>query len=118
MQEQGLRHNERATGASGQRGAPIEAAMTIKAAVVDELSGKTFGNWTAIRRTDQAGRRTLCVCRCGIAREIATDALRLGLFSPSCGCSGLTTKTSPWTSSWTSRTSQTASRGFERVQKA
>ena len=65
---------------------------TTSKAAVDDLSGKAFGNWTAIRRTDPAGRRTLCVCRCGVAREIATDALRLGLYSPSCGCSTLTTK--------------------------
>ena len=44
-----------------------------------------FGHWRVIAL---AHKRTLCKCRCGEIREIATDALLDGS-SVSCGCAPL-----------------------------
>lgn len=54
----------------------------------DDLSGKQFGYWTVIERTEnnENGKaRYRCRCRCGTARVVAAKNLKNGS-SRSCGC--------------------------------
>lgn len=55
-----------------------------------DLTGKTFGFWTVIRRSDSlsnAHRSSVWICRCvcGIEKEVSSGSLRQGT-SKSCGC--------------------------------
>ncbi len=53
----------------------------------NDLSGKTFNNWTVIKRVKLNNRQVyyLCKCICGIKREINHGSLTRGT-SKSCGC--------------------------------
>jgi hypothetical protein len=44
----------------------------------------TFGAWT-VRSVDESGRRAWAICRCGVVRQLALEALQSGE-SQSCGC--------------------------------
>lgn len=48
-----------------------------------DIAGRVFGNWTVIRHV--AGAHWLCVCSCGVERNVRGDGLRDGT-SASCGC--------------------------------
>jgi len=50
-----------------------------------DLKGKEYGWWTALKRTGP--RYVLCVCRCGVKKEIHLNSLRGGK-SRSCGKCG------------------------------
>jgi hypothetical protein len=56
-----------------------------------DLTGKRFGRWTVIRKTDSIGNGKkpcvywLCKCDCGVMREVTGSSLRSGV-SLSCGC--------------------------------
>lgn len=52
-----------------------------------DLTGKTFGRWTVIRRAENKGKhvRYLCVCQCGNVRTVLAQNLQNGK-SQSCGC--------------------------------
>ena len=56
-----------------------------------DLTGKRFGRWTVIRKTDLIGNGKkpcvywLCKCDCGVTREVMGSSLRSGV-SLSCGC--------------------------------
>jgi hypothetical protein len=52
-----------------------------------EMTGKIFGQWTVIRRSEnKKSRRWLCVCVCGTEKEIAGKRLRNGK-DHTCPCS-------------------------------
>lgn len=54
--------------------------------VFDDLSGRTFGRLTAIRRIPSDGStRWLCLCSCGVEREVKASHLKGGNIV-SCGC--------------------------------
>lgn len=57
--------------------------------IVDDLSGKIFGEWTVIERaidkTKSKGAKYLCRCSCGTERIVFGKNLRNGT-SKSCGC--------------------------------
>ena len=52
------------------------------------LTHKQFGRLHVLRRATPRGRRTywLCRCRCGVVKEIRSDALRAEGGTRSCGC--------------------------------
>ena len=52
-----------------------------------DLKGKTFGNWTVLRRAPNRTFRTMwwCRCTCGTRRSVAMTTLTDGT-SQSCGC--------------------------------
>ncbi len=52
-----------------------------------DLTGKTFGRWTAIQfvRGDAGESRWLCRCACGVERAVRTPSLTRGS-GKSCGC--------------------------------
>jgi hypothetical protein len=57
-------------------------------AILIDLSGKQFGLWRVLRRSDSdiSGKPAwVCVCSCGAEREVYGGNLRLGK-SISCGC--------------------------------
>jgi hypothetical protein len=68
------------------------AASTVPVAPSEPggLAARRFGAWTAVR-TDQTGRRVTVICRCGIVRLVALDALLSGA-STGCGCSATPTQ--------------------------
>lgn len=49
----------------------------------EDLSGKTFANWTVLGRADGAPTRWACRCVCGNTRSLRTPRLKE---SESCGC--------------------------------
>lgn len=52
-----------------------------------DLTGKTFGHWTVIRRAPNKGKRVfwLCRCVCGTEKIVQGTSLKNGV-SKSCGC--------------------------------
>lgn len=58
---------------------------------VKDLTGKTFGRWTVLRRaprpeyTNETGAWWLCRCSCGVERAVYAGCLRKDR-SRSCGC--------------------------------
>lgn len=52
-----------------------------------DLSGSTFGAWTVLHQVDSNGHnsRWLCLCQCGLQKEVNGSSLRRGL-SHGCGC--------------------------------
>lgn len=51
-----------------------------------DISGRKFGKWIVIRRTDHKKVvRYICICECGTQREVLSASLRSGK-SISCGC--------------------------------
>jgi HNH endonuclease len=56
---------------------------------VIELTGRTFGRWIVLRRTEPRGKRRaiwwLCKCACGTVKAVPSTPLRDGR-SQSCGC--------------------------------
>ncbi len=52
----------------------------------DDLTGRTFGQWTVIRYA--GGKKYLAKCSCGTVREVNGNRLRTGK-SKSCGCLGM-----------------------------
>lgn len=54
----------------------------------EDLSGKTFGYWTVVKRaenTKNGSAQWLCKCECGAERVIRAQALKNGT-TKSCGC--------------------------------
>jgi hypothetical protein len=47
-------------------------------------TGQQFGAWT-VALVDQSGKRSTVICQCGVAAQIAVDALASGE-SRGCGC--------------------------------
>lgn len=52
-----------------------------------DLTGKTFGRWTVLRRTENKGVRSawMCRCECGNERAVVGNNLVRGI-TVSCGC--------------------------------
>lgn len=65
--------------------------VNSKMGVFIDLTGKRFGRWTVIRKTDSIGNGQKpciyweCQCDCGETREVAGNSLKSGI-SLSCGC--------------------------------
>lgn len=55
-----------------------------------DLTGKTFGRWTVIRRAENRGNSVMfmCRCSCGTEREVRSGDLKNGS-TVSCGCNNL-----------------------------
>lgn len=57
---------------------------------INDLTGKTFGNWSVIRMSDkQSNGKSIywdCICKCGTKRSVRSESLVRGR-STSCGCS-------------------------------
>ena len=47
---------------------------------VEDLTGKVFGKWTVIARTEDRGKRAtyLCRCECGTEKKVTANLLRSG----------------------------------------
>ena len=61
-------------------------ALPMSKPETDDLAGgQTFGAWI-VAKVDPSGKRALCVCACGMAREVGAAALLNGE-SVGCGCS-------------------------------
>lgn len=69
----------------GQQSCGCKAALLRKQQLVDDLSGKQFGDWTAICLDDGRGGYYICQCTCGTRKSVARSSLLRGL-SKSCGC--------------------------------
>jgi hypothetical protein len=53
-----------------------------------DISGQSFGRWTAVKRSNERIRRSVayeCVCQCGSAAIVAAHRLVSGV-TKSCGC--------------------------------
>lgn len=52
-----------------------------------DLTGKTFGRWTVLKRAENRGNHVywICKCECGSERPVTSDRLRRNI-SKSCGC--------------------------------
>lgn len=59
------------------------------ARLAQDLTGKKFGRWTVLEKTDEVtsdrDRYWLCQCECGTVKKVRGSSLRRGL-SNSCGC--------------------------------
>lgn len=53
----------------------------------EDLSGRQFGDWRVVSRSENRGSSTMwnCRCRCGALKQVSTSSLRLGR-STNCGC--------------------------------
>lgn len=54
---------------------------------LQDLTGKTFGNWSVVRRSRTPKHATYwsCRCQCGVSRDVSSHSLTHGK-SRSCGC--------------------------------
>ena len=52
---------------------------------LDDLTGKTFGYWTVLYRSESKAYSWHCRCICGKERDVETSSLKRGI-SKSCGC--------------------------------
>ena len=55
-----------------------------KSNIFDDLTGKTFSNWTVLKKADKTNYWT-CKCKCGTIKDIFRGNLTQGT-SKSCGC--------------------------------
>jgi hypothetical protein len=63
-----------------------------------DLSGKTFGTWTVLRRSPNIGGYVmwLCVCSCGTERSVRAAGLKSGMSRSCNGCKRFTEKISEY----------------------
>ena len=65
------------------------------ARIAEDLTGRVFGYWTVIEKSDRAGCGDVlwrCECKCKTRNEVRSHALRNG-YSKSCGCMRFKQKT-------------------------
>ena len=65
------------------------------ARIAEDLTGRVFGYWTVIEKSDRAGCGDVlwrCECKCKTRNEVRSHALRNG-YSKSCGCMKFKQKT-------------------------